>query len=190
LSSSADARRLLRRLKPEKRREPLKRRNLESLPFLGLSLPLPRALLYDTTVYVDILQGRFPGTAEVAIRAADAWHSPIAEAELIAACGLLNPADPRTRQTTRQILAVIERLPPHRIVAPDRETWLAAGILAGIVARLQGYAQAERRRILNDALMFATAGKFGMTVLTRNVADFDFLLQLDPTGRVAFYERQ
>jgi predicted nucleic acid-binding protein len=189
LSSSADVRRLLRRLKPEKRRGPLKRRNLESLPFLSRSLPLPRALLYDTTVYVDILQGRFPGTAEVAIRAADAWHCPIAEAELIASCGLLNPADARARETTRQILAVIERLPPHRMVAPDRETWLAAGILAGIVVRLQSYAQAERRRILNDALIFATARKFGMTVLTRNVADFDFLLQLDPTGRVAFYER-
>ena len=87
-------------------------------------------------------------------------------------------------------MAVIERLPSHRIVAPDRETWLAAGILAGIVARLQGYAEAERRRIWNDALIFATARKFGMTVLTRNAVDFDFLLQLDPTGRVAFYERQ
>jgi predicted nucleic acid-binding protein len=151
---------------------------------------MPRALLYDTTVYVDILQGRFPAAAEVAIRAADAWHSPIAGAELIASCGFLNPADTRTRETTRQILAVIERLPSHRIVAPDRETWLAAGILAGIVARLQGYGRAERRRILNDALIFATARKFGMTVLTRNLAGFDFLLQLDPTGRVAFYERR
>jgi predicted nucleic acid-binding protein len=186
LSSSADVRRLLRRLKPEKRRGPLKGRNLESLPFWGRNLPLPRALLYDTTVYVDILQGRFPATAEVAIRAADAWHSPIAKAELIASCGLLNPADARTRETSRQILAVVERLPSHHIAAPDRETWLAAGILAGVVARLQGYAQAERRKILNDALIFAT--KFGMTVLTRNVTDFDFLLQLDPSGRVAFYE--
>jgi predicted nucleic acid-binding protein len=40
---------------------------------------------------------------------------------------------------------------------------------------------------LNDALIFATGRKFGHTVLTRNVADFDFLHQLDPSGRVLFY---
>jgi predicted nucleic acid-binding protein len=190
LSSSADIPSLLRRLKPQKHREPLKRRSIAALPFLERSFPLPRALLYDTTVYVDVLQGRFPATAEVAIRAADAWHSPITEAELIALCGLLNPAHAGTRETARQISAVIEHLPAHRIVAPDRETWLAAGVLSGIIARLQGYAQADRRRVLNDALIFATARKFGMTVLTRNIADFDLLLQLDSTGRVVFYDRR
>jgi len=189
LSSNADIPRLLRHLKPEKRRDPLKRRSTTSLHFLERSSPLPRVLLYDTTVYVDILQGRFPAAAEVAIRAADAWHSTVTEAELIAICGLLDPDHPRTTETTKHISVVIERRPPHRTVAPDREVWLAAGVLSGTLARLQGYGQAERRRVLNDALIFATARKFGMTVLTRNIADFDFLLQLDPTGRVAFYER-
>lgn len=190
MSSSADIRRLLRRLKPEKHREPLKRRAVASLPFLNHTSQLPRLLLYDTTVYVDILQGRFPVEAEIAIRVADAWHSTVTEAELIASCGLLNPDDPRTPETIRQVAAVIELRPPHRTVAPDREIWLAAGVFSGILARLQGYGQTERRRVLNDALIFATARKFGMTVLTRNIADFDFLLQLDSSGQVAFYERR
>jgi predicted nucleic acid-binding protein len=151
---------------------------------------LPRVLLYDTTVYVDVLQERFPATADVAIRAADAWHSTVTEAELIALCGLLKPDHAKTLETTRQITAVIDRRPTYRTVAPDREIWLAAGVLSGMLARLQGYGQAERRRVLNDALIFATARKFGMTVLTRNIADFDLLLQLEPAGRVAFYERR
>jgi hypothetical protein len=92
LSSNADIRRLLRRLKPEKRTEPLKRRGVvpcesAGLLFLEHSPTLPRVLLYDTTVYIDILQGRFPAAAEVAIRAADAWHSTVTEAELVASCG-------------------------------------------------------------------------------------------------------
>ena len=189
LSSDADIRRLLRRLKPEKRRKTLKRRSVASLPFVERSFTLPRALLYDTTVYVDILQGRFPAAAEVSIRAADAWHSTVTESELIAACGMLRPDDPRRAEITRQISAVIERRPLYRTVAPDREIWLTAGMLSGMLARLQGYSQADRRKAMNDALIFATARKHGMTVLTRNVADFDFLLQLDPTGRVVFYER-
>ncbi len=42
---------------------------------------------------------------------------------------------------------------------------------------------------MNDALLFATARKHGLTVLTRNTADFDLLQQLDPVGRVLFYSR-
>lgn len=190
MSSSTDLRGLLRRLKPEKHREQLKRRSIASLPFLDRAFPPPRLLLYDTTVYVDILQGRFPVEAEVAIRAADAWHSTVTEAELIASFGLLDPGDSRTPETTTQIAAVIERWPSHRIVAPDREVWMAAGVLSGLLARLQGYGRPERRKTLNDALIFATARKYGMTVLTRNVVDFDFLLQLDPSGHVAFYEHR
>jgi predicted nucleic acid-binding protein len=189
LSSSVSARSVLRRLKPEKRRRPLTRRNVSALPFVEHACDLPRALLYDTTVYVDILQGRFPEAGEVAIRAADAWHSTVTEAELIAPCGFLSPAHPSTVETTRQITAVIERRPAHRTIAPDQETWLVAGVLSGILARLQGYGRADRRRVLNDALIFATARKHGMAVLTRNTVDFDFLQQLDPSGRVVFYER-
>jgi predicted nucleic acid-binding protein len=88
-----------------------------------------------------------------------------------------------------QAAAVIERRPAHRTIAPDREAWLVAGILAGLLARLQGYGRADRRRSLNDALIFATARKHGMTVLTRNTGDFDLLQQLDPSGRLLFYER-
>ena len=87
MSSSVSARSILRRLKPEKRRGSLARRNASALPFVERASDLPRTVLYDTTVYVDILQGRFPKAGELAIRAADTWHSTVTEAELIAFCG-------------------------------------------------------------------------------------------------------
>ena len=99
---------------------------------------------------MDILQGRFPEAGEVAIRVADAWHSTVTEAKLIAPCGFLNPGHPSTVETTRQIMAVIERRPAYHTIAPRRETWLVAGILSGILARLQSYGRADRRRVLND----------------------------------------
>ena len=79
-------------------------------------------------------------------------------------------------------------MPPHRMISPDREIWRDAGILTGTIARLQGTPRSDRRRILNDALIFATARRHGHTVLTRNVVDFDLLQQLDPSGRVMFYK--
>ena len=56
-----------------------------------------------------------------------------------------------------------------------------------MLAWTQGYGQDQRPRVLNDALLFATARKYGCAVFSRNVRDFDLLQQLDPSGRVMFY---
>ena len=185
---SSDFERALRRLKPHKHRRRLTRRRESELSFLGTNSEKPRSLLYDTTVYVDILQGRFPAVQETMLRATEAWHSTVAENELASACALLYSAHAGTRDVMQQIMAVMDRMPPHRTISPDREIWRDAGILTGTIARLQGIPKSDRRRILNDALIFATARKHGHTVLTRNVADFDFLHQLDPSGRVMYYK--
>lgn len=178
----------LRRLKPEKRRTQLKPRAESDLEFIETTSNKPRKLLYDTTVYIDILQGRFPQSGELMLRATEAWHSPVTEAELAAAIGLLDPAHLETCELVEQIAAVIERRASYRTIIPDSEIWREAGILSGILARLQRYGKDHRRRALNDALLFATARKHGCTVLTRNTADFDLLEQLDPSGRVLFYK--
>ena len=177
----------LRRLRADRHRAQLRRRAESELEFVGSTANKPPKLLYDTTVYIDILQDRFPKDAEFMLRAVDAWHSPVTEAELAATCGLLDPTHSQTGAIIRQITAVVQQRPAPRTIAPDREVWREGGILSGILARLQGYKKEQRRRALNDALLYATARKYGCTVLTRNVTDFDFLQQLDPTGRVLFY---
>lgn len=184
---SSEFRATLRRLKPEKHQRPLKRRPESDLDFLG-GRSRPAKLLYDTTVYIDILQNRFPRDGELMLRAAEAWHSPVTESELAAACGLLDPAHPGTRQIVEELTEIMERRPTYRTITPDSDIWREAGILSGTLARLQGLAKDQRRRILNDALLFASARKYGCAVLTRNVADFDLLQQLDPSGRVLFYK--
>ena len=185
---SSNFRGTLRRLKPEKRRAQLKPRGEPDLDFIETTAKKPGKLLYDTTVYIDILQNRFPHSGEGMLRATEAWHSPMTDAELSAAIGLLDPAHSDTREIIEQIAAVIERRPSYRTIVPDPEIWREAGILSGILARLQGYGKDQRRRALNDALLFASARKHGCVVLTRNVADFDLLQQLDPAGSVLFYK--
>jgi len=186
---SSELKGILRRLKPEKWTGPLTPRETSALPFIGGGGAPPKKLLYDSTVYVDILQGRFPQDGETTLRATEAWHSPVTEAESVAPFGMLDPDDPRTKDALEKIFESVERRPAHRTLSPDRAIWLEAGILAGGLARLQGYGHADRRRALNDALIFSTARKNGCTVLTRNLKDFDFLQQLDPDGRVLFYSQ-
>lgn len=183
----SEFRTILKRLRLDKPKGPLRNRPETELDFVRTTSSRPTKLLYDTTVYIDILQDRFPREAERMLRAADAWHSPVTEAELAATRGLLHPGHPETRGIIEQINAVIEQRPSYRTIVPDRDVWREAGVFSGLIARLQGYAKDQRRRAMNDALLFATARKYGCTVLTRNTADFDFLQQLDPSGRVLFY---
>jgi predicted nucleic acid-binding protein len=136
---------------------------------------------------VDVLRDQFPLTGESMLRAVEAWHSPVTDAELVSAAGLLDQHNPRTRPALDKIAAVIDQRPKQRTIVPDVTAWREAGILSGILARLQGYDNNQRRRLMNDALLFVTARRHGCTLLTRNIGDFDFLQQLDPAGRVLFY---
>ncbi len=189
MSSRSALEQSLRRLKPEKHGTRLSRRAASALPFLSASRPPFPALLLDTTVYIDTLQGVQPQEVDLALRSGKLFHSTVTEAELASLSGLLDPRRAETQKVIGQVASLIAMRPAHRILNPDREIWREAGILAGLLARLQGYGRNERRQALNDALIFLTAVKYGCAVLTRNLTDFDLLLQLDPRGNVLFYER-
>ena len=187
MTSRSELNRALRRLRPDRRRAAFARRADDALPFVERGPPFPAKLLLDTTVYVDELQGRTGGAAELALRACDLWHASVAAAELALALGRLDPADPRTRTATAQCRRALERIPEHKVLTPDDAVWREAGIAAGVLARTQGYGRDARLRLLNDALILLTARKHGCTVLTRNLADFDVLLQLLTGARAVFY---
>jgi len=80
---SSEVQNILNRFKWQKRRDKLKPRPRSGLPFLAKISRPPAKLLYDTTVYIDILQDHFPADGDAVIRAVDAYHSPATEAEMI-----------------------------------------------------------------------------------------------------------
>jgi predicted nucleic acid-binding protein len=112
----------------------------------------------------------------------------VTEAELAALAGLMDPMHPNTASAIAQVAASIELRPEHRILTPDKDIWREAGIFAGLLARLQQYRKKEQCKALNDALIFLTASKNNCVVLTRNVSDFDLLIQLDPKKQAVFYD--
>jgi predicted nucleic acid-binding protein len=182
--SNIEVRRALRRIRPPP--EGMRRRPDAALPFLNVKGPPPR-LLYDTTVYIDQLQARLPRAVSDLLEPVATWHSSVAVTELLHGLGRLDPADPRTRAAQAAILEVLQRIPPQRVVVPDLATWRDAGLLEGVLGRVQQRGSEERRRTLNDALILLTARRHGLPVLTRNVADFDLLQQLRPDAGVLFY---
>lgn len=165
----------------------LSRRADDDLPFLAGPARAGPDLLLDTSVYIDGLQGRAPDTVADLLDLRQVNHSTVAIQELMHTVGVLDPRHPGTATAIAQIGMLIEAMPPHRVFAPDNDVLGRAGLLSGMLCRLQGYRDDARLRALQDCVLFLQALKAGLTVLTGNIRDFDCLLQLIPAGRVLMY---
>jgi len=182
-----DVDRSLRRLKPGKRTARLAYRRRSSLPFVDTGTPPARNLLLDTTVYIHAGEGRLAPPMQAFLGASQVHHCIVCLGELALALGYLDPRHSGTRAASSYLADVLRRAPAHRIVAPDHDVCIEASIATGLLSRTQNVAAADRRRLLNDALVAATALKHGLVVLTANVADFDLLSQLQPVTKVLYY---
>ena len=171
-------------------RKSLARRADRHLPFVGDEAEPGGALLLDTCVYIDQLQDRTPPAVESLTAMRLVHHASVAIMELMHLVGRLDPSDRRSASAIARIRGAIRAMPAHRTFAPDVDTLARAAILSGILCRTQGYAADARHRAQNDCVLFVQALKSGVTLLTRNVADFDFLLQMVPAGRVLLYRQQ
>jgi predicted nucleic acid-binding protein len=180
---------LQRRLKPGKRAAHLRRRADADLPFANPELlPVGARVLLDTCVYLDTAADRVPDNVAALLKRRTLHHSSVCIAELAYSLGELDPKDARASKNRGVIEAIVARIADEaRIVAPDDEAWAMAGMLAGILKRTQGYGNEARRKALLDCLLFASALRSGLTVLTANLAEFDLLHQILPEGRLAFY---
>jgi hypothetical protein len=167
----------------------LSRRDDADLPFIDNHPGAGHGLLLDTCVYIDGLQGRAPDAIGELLNVRVANHSTVAIQELMHTVGVLDPADARTKGVVKQIGVLVEAMPAHRTFTPDAEVLARAALLSGILCRLQGYQKDARLRALHDCVLFLQALKLGFTVLTGNIVDFDYLLQLVPAARVLFYRR-
>lgn len=177
----------LRRLKPEKHTSPLNRRNDAKLAFVDDEPIAGNALLLDSTVYIHVLTGKTPAKVDQLLRVRTLYHSAVVVSELTNRLGARIPRSNKEVQARAKLLEAINEIPDYRVLAPTVLDWGEAGIIAGIIARLGGYASGRTQDDLNDALMFLQARATGLAVLTANVGHFDRLQQLLSDVRVLFY---
>jgi predicted nucleic acid-binding protein len=62
-----------------------------------------------------------------------------------------------------------------RILVPNLNDWTQTGKVLSRLAARYGYEQIGRGRLTYDALMAASAGRLGVTVITANTRDFEKL---------------
>ena len=186
---SFDLARALRRTRPQRAADALRRRRIADLPLVDTAAPAGPELLLDTCVYIDVLQGRTPQSMDDLLHSRIVNHSSVCLAELTHLFGRLDPAHPGTKGVLREVRQTIEDMPDHRLSSPSATAMGEAGMMAGLVARLTGGDPTRAPALLNDASLYLQALERGWLVLTRNFRDFDYLDQLLPAGRVLFYEQ-
>lgn len=140
--------------------------------------------LLDTCVYIDILQGRAPEVVRSHLLRASSYHSTIALAEMTYTIGRLDPSDSRSIIAIAAISALLDSIPDSRISSPSPSAMAAGGVRSGAATRLLGHAE---HSMSNDAYIAAQAAEQSLTVVTRNISDFDRLSQMDPSLSVAYY---
>ncbi len=183
-----DLARSLRRIKPERFKGTLPRRDDADLDFVQDASPLGPPLLLDTCVYIDGLENSLPAGVDALLRTRTLMHLSVVLGELSHNFGRLDPARASTRARLDELAGMIEDIPRHRVDdGVSAGVGLEAGILSGLVFRLGGFQPGQEVAALNDATIYLHGLRRGYIVLTRNVRDFDFMNQILPSGRVLFY---
>jgi hypothetical protein len=189
LSLSSDVQSIISRHDPARWSKTLAHRPKAELPFDPLQVPTKSSLLFDATVYIDQLKGQLPRRIVDLVASRTILHGAPALAELAVTIGGLEPTDRRTQATLAPIVEVLRRINPARIIVPNYEDWLEAAVMAGILARTQAIAKQDRRKFLNDTLLFLQAADAGAVMISRNSRDLDLLLQMKPQVAVLLYDR-
>lgn len=176
----------LRRIKPEKRTRQLTARPIGARITASAVPARPTILVPDTCAYIHAAAGRLSPAAKALLGAAVQYHSAAALGEIAAGLGNLSPTHYDYAAVRSHYTVLMGAIPAGRVLVPDESDWLDAGLLAGALARTQGFQAHQRKELLNDALIYVCAAKAGLPVLT-NDDDFDLLQQLRPQGSVIFY---
>jgi len=93
-----------------------------------------------------------------------------------------NPAANNWRHVKRQHGILPAAIPDTRLLTPDAGIWHLAGVIAATLARTQNFQPHQRKECLDGALIYLTAAKQGLPVLTANRIEFDMIQQIAPGG--------
>jgi predicted nucleic acid-binding protein len=174
----------VRRIKTDKYRKQIATRPRQELVAAADIVGAGRAMLMlDTNVYIQSAAGTLPGAAAALVERGLLFHCSVCFAELATGVANADPARADWRDIHDHYDALMARIPSTRLLTPDANIWVEASVIAGTLARCQGFQRHQRKECLNDALIYLTAAKEGLPVLTANRDEFDLIQQLMPHGR-------
>ena len=182
-----DLRKIIRSRKPEKCRIQLSTRpDNDLIRASDIAGRGQQPFVPDTNIYIMDAAGILPRAAETLIDQGLIFHCSVCLAEISVGVGKYSPMATDWESVADHYAGLFGSILANRLLVPDAETWADAGMVAGILARTQGFQKQQSKDLLHDAVIYLCAAKHGLPVLTDNKADFDLLQQSAPGGRFIF----
>ena len=178
----------LRRRKPQRRRAQLKPRPRDELIKAADIVSSGRMLIVpDTNVYIGAAAGTLPAVVQTLIERALLFHCSVCLGELATGVANADPSSTGWPAIRNHYAELFDSIPSTRLLNPDAQVWTEAGTVAGTLACTQSFQDYQRKECLNDALIYLTAAKMGLPVLTANRDEFDLIQQLAPEGQFVHF---
>ena len=175
------------------RRDRREERRSESVIVAGLT-PLVEMvgpgrpiLMLDTDIYIDEAAGRLPVPVSAAIDRAQLFHCSICLGELALGVGGVSPLARGYKALREHYRQLAQIIPPSRVLTPDDDISTEAEVLTSTVTSGLRLTREKRRAWLNDVLVYLTAAKAGVTVLTSNKIAFGRIHLASGKGRCVYY---
>ncbi|HEY1935494.1 MAG TPA: hypothetical protein VGG99_26085 [Acetobacteraceae bacterium] len=175
-----------RRYKPDRQLSQLSVRPESELVPVSSATGTTRILL-DTTVYLHEVAGRLPNVATGLLDRALRFHSSLCIAEVVIGLSKLHPDSANFVPAWAYFERLFEAVPASRVLHASPATLAEAGAVCGILARVQNFARDQLNVFFNDAVVYLTAARMGVPVLTANRADFDLIQQVVGHGNFIYY---
>jgi len=187
---------------PDAHASAYRRRRDDELPFDPTAIPARLPAMFDTNFYVLAQKKKLPAYVRDFVGSRMALQCGIALAELSISIGILDPAHPKSKENREALLEILAAISLTACVSPSPTAWAEAGVLSGILARTQmGLAKPKstlspaerccqtgnRRKLLNDVLLFLTAYESQAVLVSSNVHDMDLLLRFRPDAHVLLF---
>lgn len=159
-----------------------------ALPMDPTAVPSDAVLLLDTTIYIDGLKrSGLPPEIAALLAGRLVRHSALCVGELTFGFGRLDPGHRDTARNQTAITGILDELSSDSIVDLSPAGWARAGVLAGSLSRMRGFALDRRRALFVDAALFVTAQERDLTLVSGNLSDMDLLLQVGGEASVLLY---
>lgn len=136
----------------------------------------------DTNIYIMAAAGTLPDVARRLLDRSLLFHCSVCLAELATGVANYDPARPDWHPVRDHYATLFASIPDSRVLVPDHQIWIDAGVIAGTLSRTQNFQKHQRKECLNDALIYLTAVKAGLPLLTANTIDFDLIQQVAPVN--------
>lgn len=137
-------------------------------------------IVFDTSVYIHALRSGDEAILSLrrAARTGDSETRPLYLSIVVLEELYVGASDAKSQKALSRYEREFEKV--GRLILPGKGDWVLAGQVLNKLGEKYGFDLVGRSRLTNDALIALSAASLGLTIITRNGADYALINEFRP----------